>query len=60
MSQTILYLCDECKREFIFNPLEQQTKHCIFCGSLKVYRSAHHQRYAKKSRNKVRWSYKLS
>jgi DNA-directed RNA polymerase subunit RPC12/RpoP len=59
MSQKILYLCNDCKKEFIQDSPDHISKSCPFCGSIKIYKSAHHQRYAKKSRSKVRWSYRI-
>ena len=58
MPQKIMFLCQECKLEWEVNITEQPTT-CIFCGSSKIYRSYHHQRSAKKSRTKERWSYRV-
>ncbi len=59
MSQKIIYLCNECKKEFIQDLTDKLPKSCPSCGSSKIYKSVHHQRYAKKSRSKVRWSYRI-
>lgn len=59
MAQKIIYLCSNCKSEWAVDLSKQQPTICAVCGSSKIYRSTHHQRYAKKSRNKVRWSYKV-
>lgn len=58
MPQKILYLCQDCKSEREGTISEIPAK-CSNCGSNKIYRSHHHQRAAKKSRTKQRWSYKV-
>lgn len=58
MPQKIIFICQDCKKEW--DGLNNSTeKTCKFCGSIKIYRSHRHQRAAKKSRNKERWSYKI-
>ena len=59
MTQKIVYLCRECKSEWVEDASKGQPSVCLFCESAKIYKSSHHQRYAKKSRSKVRWSYKV-
>lgn len=59
MAHKIIYICSECKNEWLGNSSKGQPKECSFCGSAKIYKSYHHQRFAKKSRDKVRWSYKV-
>ena len=58
MSQKIMFLCQECKLEWEVN-ITAQPIACKSCGSSKIYRSYHHQRSAKKSRSKERWSYRV-
>jgi len=58
MPQKILYLCQDCKAELLNNS-DQEPAKCTFCGGNKFYRSHRHQRAAKKSRSKERWSYKV-
>ena len=58
MPQKILYLCQECSAELLNNS-DQEPAKCMFCGNNKLYKSHRHQRSAKKSRNKERWSYKV-
>ena len=58
MPQKILYLCQDCKTEWEVS-ISSTPKNCSFCGSSKIYKSHHHQRAAKKSRSKQRWSYKV-
>jgi DNA-directed RNA polymerase subunit RPC12/RpoP len=58
MSQKILYLCQDCKTEWDVN-ITALPAPCSVCGSSKIYKSHHHQRAAKKSRGKERWSYKV-
>ena len=57
MPQKILFLCQECKYEWevISN---NHPDACKVCGSNKIYKSHHHQRAAKKSRSKQRWSFR--
>ncbi len=59
MAQKIIYLCSNCKSEWAVDLFNPQPTICAVCGSSKIYRSTHHQRYAKKRRSKVRWSYKV-
>ena len=58
MPQKIIFICQDCKSEW---DTEENTrlKTCGFCGSTKIYKSYHHQRAAKKSRRKQRWSYRV-
>ena len=58
MPQKIIFLCQECKAEWEAS-ITTIPKTCNFCGSGKIYKSFHHQRSAKKSRSKQRWSYKV-
>ncbi len=58
MPQKILYLCRDCKTEWEVN-ITASPATCSVCGSSKIYKSHHHQRAAKKSRGKERWSYKV-
>jgi predicted nucleic acid-binding Zn-ribbon protein len=58
MVQKTIYLCSNCRTEWAEHSSKQK-KGCPVCGCTKIYRSSHHQRYAKKSRSKVRWSYKV-
>ena len=58
MPQKILYLCQDCSAELVNNSNQPPSK-CIFCGSEKFYKSHHHQRAAKKSKSKERWSYRV-
>ena len=58
MSQKILYLCQDCNTEWEVN-ITATPATCSVCGSSKIYKSHHHQRAAKKSRSKERWSYKI-
>lgn len=58
MPQKIIFICQDCKNEWTS---ENSTllKTCKFCGGTKIYKSHHHQRAAKKSRSKERWSYRV-
>lgn len=58
MPQKNIYICQDCSSEWDMNSHEF-SKACKFCGSSKVYKSHHHQRAAKKSRSKQRWSYRI-
>lgn len=58
MPQKIIFICQECKSEWEAED-NSKAKTCISCGSAKIYKSHNHQRAAKKSRNKERWSYKV-
>ncbi len=58
MPQRNILICQDCKNEWE-TEVNQLTKACKFCGSIKVYRSHQHKRAAKKSRNKERWSYRV-
>jgi DNA-directed RNA polymerase subunit RPC12/RpoP len=58
MPKKILYICQDCKNEWEVNATAAPLN-CSVCGSGKVYKSYHHQRVAKKSRSKERWSYKV-
>ena len=58
MPQKILYLCQDCKAEWEVN-ITAIPATCSVCGGRKIYKSHHHQRAAKKSRSKQRWSYKV-
>ena len=58
MPQKILYLCQDCKNEWEVS-ITTAPVNCNNCGSNKIYKSHHHKRAAKKSRNKERWSYKV-
>jgi DNA-directed RNA polymerase subunit RPC12/RpoP len=58
MPQKSIYICQDCKSEWDIDSANF-TKSCKSCGSNKVYKSHYHQRAAKKSRNKERWSYRV-
>jgi DNA-directed RNA polymerase subunit RPC12/RpoP len=58
MPQKILYLCQDCKTEWEVN-IETTPAPCSICRSGRIYKSHHHQRAAKKSRNKERWSHRV-
>ena len=58
MPQKNLYLCQDCKTEWDVD-ITVTPSNCVMCGSNKVYKSHRHQRAAKKSRSKERWSYKV-
>ncbi len=58
MISKIIYLCSKCKTEWT-EDASKQPEVCAVCGSEKIYKSSNHQRYAKKSRSKVRWAYKV-
>ena len=57
MPQKVIFICQDCKSEWEADE-KSKSKVCKFCGSIKVYKSFKHQRAAKKSRSKERWSYK--
>ena len=58
MPQKSLYLCQDCKFEWD-TIVSNHPVVCKACGSHKIYKSHYHQRAAKKSRSKQRWSYKV-
>ena len=58
MPQKIIFICQDCKSEWE-SENNSISKTCKFCGSTKIHKSHYHQRAAKKSRNKERWSYKV-
>lgn len=59
MNRKIIYICYNCRTEWAQDLSKPLPKLCSVCGSNKIYRSSHHKRYAKKSRSKVRWAYKI-
>jgi DNA-directed RNA polymerase subunit RPC12/RpoP len=59
MAQKTIYLCSECKTEWEHDSSLPQPKICFNCGSIKIHKCHYHERFAKKSRSKVRWAYKV-
>ena len=57
--KTIKFQCEECGYYWEIKNSGKAPENCPLCKSEKIYKAARHKRFAKKSRPKIRRSYKF-